>query len=46
MVLEPKVVELMTFAQNIRKVIIVNGHVPGNIKKAVEGERVGTIIHL
>jgi molybdenum storage protein len=46
MVLEPKVVELMTYAQNIRKVIIVNGHEPGNIKKAVEGERVGTIIHI
>ncbi len=45
MVLEPKVVELMTYAQNIRKVIIVNGHKPGNIKKAVEGARVGTIIH-
>jgi molybdenum storage protein len=44
MVLEPKVVELLRFSRNLKEVKIVNGHVPGNIRKAVEGGPVGTII--
>lgn len=44
MVLEPKVVELLLHSRAIREVKIVNGHKPGNVRKAVLGEKVGTII--
>lgn len=44
MVLEPKVVELLRFSRNLKEVKIVNGHVSGNIRRAVEGGEVGTII--
>jgi molybdenum storage protein len=44
MVLEPMVLELLCEARNVREVKIVNGHVPGNVEKAVRGEPVGTVI--
>lgn len=44
MVLEPKAVELLRDAFHVKEIKIVNAHVPGNITKAVNGERVGTII--
>ena len=44
LVLEPKVLEMMLHSRVIREVKIVNGHKPGNVKAAVEGKRVGTII--
>lgn len=44
MVLEPMAVELLRDAVHIREIKVVNAHVPGNITKAVNGERVGTII--
>ncbi len=46
MVLEPKVVKLLTFAKNVDQVRIINGHVPGNLTKALNGEKIGTTIHI
>jgi len=45
MVLEKKAVELLLYTKHITEIRIVNGHVPGNITKAVRGEPVGTLIH-
>lgn len=44
MVLEPMAVELLRDAVHIKEIKVVNAHVPGNIAKAVNGERVGTLI--
>jgi len=44
MVLEPMAVELLRDAVHVREIKVVNAHIPGNITKAVNGERVGTII--
>lgn len=44
MVLERKVVELLTRSVNVKEVYIVNGMKPENIQKAIEGENPGTII--
>jgi molybdenum storage protein len=44
MVLERKLLYLLKDAANLREVRIVNGHQPGNLTKAVHGERVGTLI--
>jgi molybdenum storage protein len=44
LVIERKLVELLQIATNIKEVYIVNGHIPGNIEKAIEGENPGTII--
>lgn len=44
MVLEPRVVELLRYARNIKEIRIVNGHIPGNVTRAVNGERLGTVI--
>ncbi len=44
MVLERMVVELLRDAKHVKEVKIVNGHVPGNIAKAIQGEKIGTII--
>jgi molybdenum storage protein len=44
MVVERMTVELLETAVNIREIRIVNCHVPGNIGKAIRGEKIGTII--
>lgn len=44
MVLEPKVVELLLHSRAIKEIKIVNGHKQGNVRKAILGEKVGTII--
>jgi molybdenum storage protein len=44
MVLEPMAVELLRDAVHVREIKVVNAHIPGNITKAVNGERVGTVI--
>jgi molybdenum storage protein len=44
LVLERRVVELLLDSKHIKEVNIVNGHVPGNITKAIQGEKVGTLI--
>jgi molybdenum storage protein len=44
MVLEPRTVELLRYARNLKEIRIVNGHVPGNITRAVNGESIGTVI--
>jgi molybdenum storage protein len=46
MVLEPKVVRLLAMAKNVDEVRIINGHVRGNLAKALRGEKVGTIIRI
>jgi molybdenum storage protein len=43
-VVERKLVELLQVATNVKEVYIVNGHKPGNIEKAINGENAGTII--
>lgn len=44
MVMERKILYLLRDAVNVKEIRIVNGHVRGNIEKAVNGEKVGTII--
>jgi len=44
MVLEPRVVELMMNAKHVHEVKIINGHEPGNLRRAIAGERIGTVI--
>jgi len=44
LVLERKLVELMLESRNVSQVQIVNGHKPGMITRAINGENVGTII--
>ena len=43
-VVERPVLELMRHARHVRSIQIVNGLKPGLIRRAVEGEHVGTII--
>jgi molybdenum storage protein len=44
MVLERKMLYILRDAVNIPEIRIVNGHVAGNVRKAINGERVGTTI--
>ena len=44
MVLEPMVVRLLKDAVHIREVRIINCHKRGNIEKAINGKKIGTII--
>jgi molybdenum storage protein len=44
MVVERMTVELLRNALNLREIRIVNCHIPGNIGRAIRGERIGTII--
>ena len=44
LVLERKLVELLLESRNVTHVKIVNGHKPGMITRAIQGENVGTII--
>lgn len=44
MVLERKVVELLVDAKNIQEVKIINGHKPGTLGRALDGENPGTVI--
>jgi molybdenum storage protein len=44
MVMERKILFLLRDAANVREIRIVNGHSRGNIEKAINGEKVGTII--
>jgi molybdenum storage protein len=43
--LEPAVLHLMRHARQAREIQLVNGLVPGNITRALDGEHVGTIIY-
>lgn len=45
LVVERVVLELLTRAQNMRQVQIINGTKEGNITRALNGEHVGTIIY-
>jgi molybdenum storage protein len=44
LVLEPAVLEMMVHSRVIKEVKIVNGHTPGNVRTALAGTRVGTLI--
>jgi molybdenum storage protein len=44
MVLERMVVELLLDAKHVKEVKIVNGHVQGNVARAITGEKVGTVV--
>jgi molybdenum storage protein len=43
--IEPVVIELLTRARLVTSVQIINGLVPGNLVRALEGESIGTLIH-
>ncbi len=43
--IEPVVLELLTRARLAKSIRIVNGLVPGNLTRALNGEPVGTLIH-
>jgi molybdenum storage protein len=43
--IEPVVLDLLARAKLVKSVRIVNGLVPGNLTRALAGERVGTVIH-
>jgi molybdenum storage protein len=43
-VVERAVLELMKNAQNRRSIRVINGLVPGNLTRALEGEDVGSLI--
>jgi molybdenum storage protein len=43
--IEPVVVELLTRARLVSSVRIINGLVPGNLVRALEGEPIGTLIY-
>lgn len=45
-VVERGVLEFMLNAEHTRSIQIVNGLVPGNLTRALDGEHVGTIIHV
>jgi len=45
LVIERVVLKLLTRAQNMKQVQIINGTVEGNITRALNGEHVGTIIY-
>jgi molybdenum storage protein len=44
MVVETKLVELLSISTNIKEVYVINGHRPGNLEKAILGKNTGTII--
>jgi molybdenum storage protein len=44
LVMEPKVLEILRAAKNIREIKIVNGHKPGCLTKAIRGEKIGTVV--
>jgi molybdenum storage protein len=43
--IEPVVLELLTRGKLVRSLRIINGLVPGNLTRALNGEAVGTVIH-
>jgi molybdenum storage protein len=43
--IEPAVLHLLTRAKLARSIRLVNGLVPGNLTKALDGELIGTLIH-
>lgn len=46
LVVEHIVLENMLKARNVRSIQVINGMVPGNLTRALNGEHVGTIIHV
>ncbi len=44
LVMEPKMLEILRDAKNVREIKIVNGHKPGCVTKAILGEKVGSVV--
>ena len=44
MVMERKMLYLLRDSANVTEVRVVNGHVRGNLEKAINGEKIGTVI--
>ena len=45
LIIERKVLEFMHKSTQINRIRVINGLVPGNLTKAIKGEKVGTIIY-
>lgn len=45
LIIDRTVIEMLARARHLKQVYIVNGLVPGNITKAINGEEVGTLIY-
>src|SRR5262249_6024406 len=43
--IEPAVLHLLPGAKLVRSIRLVNGLVPGSLTRALDGERIGTLIH-
>ena len=43
--IEPVVVELLTRARLVTSIRIMNGLVPGNLARALQGKSIGTLIY-
>ena len=43
--IEPVVLELLSRGRLARSIQIINGLVPGNLTRALNGEPIGTVIH-
>jgi molybdenum storage protein len=46
MVLEHKMLYLLRNTVNVKEIRIVNGHKRGAVRKAIQGERIGTVIRV
>ena len=44
LIIDRAVVETLLTARHVRRVQIINGLEPGSLQRALEGERVGTVI--
>jgi molybdenum storage protein len=44
LVMERKMLEILRDAKTIREVRIVNGHKPGSLTRAIQGEKIGTVV--
>ena len=45
LIIEPVVLEYLCNAETVRTVQVIDGTVPGNLTRALNGEHVGTLIH-
>ena len=45
LVIEPVVLKNMKNAAHVREIQVINGLIPGNLTRALQGEHIGTIIY-
>jgi molybdenum storage protein len=43
--IDPLALDLLADAKHVRELRIVNGHLPGNLTRALAGEQIGTLVH-